>query len=263
MTNAISRITWPRSSFVGFDRIWNELDTALTTSVDNTNVFPRHNIVKTDEDTGQTIIAGMGELHLEVGLQLVQPLLLLWRTIVDSVRGHSVDHTVGSLGRSILLLAIPMGRYASAEDVGWAVRFLAAPEAGYITGQTLIVATEPHIIHQMQLAIPDKQFIGAPGADGNCNCNICPYMALNTMEKLYVALRDLSPQQWKSGIAAWLVSFNWALAAVLFLAVLPGAFARLDPGGESYYEKADEAAAAGEEGAKAGPSAAARPAWSW
>ncbi len=62
------------------------------------------------------------------------------------------------------------------------------------TGGTLIVATEPHIIHQMQLAVPDKTFIGAPGADGNCNCNICPYMALNTMEKLYVALRDLSPQ---------------------------------------------------------------------
>ena len=61
-------------------------------------------------------------------------------------------------------------------------------------GQTLIVATEPHIIHQMALAMPEKQFIGAPGADGNCNCNICPYMALNTMEKLYVALRDLQPR---------------------------------------------------------------------
>ena len=61
-------------------------------------------------------------------------------------------------------------------------------------GQTLIVATEPHIIHQMELALPGKTFIGAPGADGNCNCNICPYMALNTMEKLYLALRDLSPR---------------------------------------------------------------------
>lgn len=61
-------------------------------------------------------------------------------------------------------------------------------------GDTLIVATEPHIIHQMQLAIPDKTFIGAPGADGNCNCNICPYMALNNLEKLYIALRDLSPR---------------------------------------------------------------------
>ena len=61
-------------------------------------------------------------------------------------------------------------------------------------GNTLIVATEPHIIHQMEKAVPDKVFIGAPGADGNCNCNICPYMALNTMEKLYVALRDLQPR---------------------------------------------------------------------
>ncbi|MXO73221.1 quinolinate synthase NadA [Alteraurantiacibacter buctensis] len=61
-------------------------------------------------------------------------------------------------------------------------------------GQTLIVATEPHIIHQMEKALPEKTFIGAPGADGNCNCNICPYMALNTLEKLYTALRDLMPR---------------------------------------------------------------------
>lgn len=61
-------------------------------------------------------------------------------------------------------------------------------------GDTLIVATEPHIIHQMEKALPGKNFIGAPGADGNCNCNICPYMALNTMEKLYLALRDLTPR---------------------------------------------------------------------
>lgn len=61
-------------------------------------------------------------------------------------------------------------------------------------GDTLIVATEPHIIHQMEKAEPTKTFIGAPGADGNCACNICPYMALNTMEKLYLALRDLQPQ---------------------------------------------------------------------
>ena len=63
-----------------------------------------------------------------------------------------------------------------------------------LTGDTLIVATEPHIIHQMEKAEPSKKFIGAPGADGNCACNICPYMALNTLEKLYFALRDLQPQ---------------------------------------------------------------------
>jgi 3-oxoacyl-[acyl-carrier protein] reductase len=38
-----------------------------------------------------------------------------------------------------MLAAIPMGRYATAEEVGWAVRFLASREAAYITGQTLIV----------------------------------------------------------------------------------------------------------------------------
>ena len=61
-------------------------------------------------------------------------------------------------------------------------------------GDTLIVATEPHIMHQMEKALPEKTFIGAPGADGNCNCNICPYMALNTLEKLYLALRDREPR---------------------------------------------------------------------
>jgi quinolinate synthase len=59
---------------------------------------------------------------------------------------------------------------------------------------TILVATEPHIIHQMQKAAPNKTFIGVPGGDGACNCNMCPYMALNTLEKLYVALRDLEPR---------------------------------------------------------------------
>src|SRR3546814_15484895 len=60
-------------------------------------------------------------------------------------------------------------------------------------GDTLIVATEPHIIHHMEKALPAKKFIGAPGAEGNCNCNICPYIATNTIEELSLALRDLAP----------------------------------------------------------------------
>ena len=60
--------------------------------------------------------------------------------------------------------------------------------------ETILVATEPHIIHQMEKAAPDKTFIGVPGGDGNCNCNMCPYMALNTLEKLYLALGDLEPR---------------------------------------------------------------------
>ena len=60
--------------------------------------------------------------------------------------------------------------------------------------EKFLVATEPGILHQMQKNAPDKTFIGAPGADGNCNCNQCPYMALNTMEKLYNCLNTLGPE---------------------------------------------------------------------
>ena len=56
-----------------------------------------------------------------------------------------------------------------------------------------IVVTEPGIIHQMEKAAPTKTFIPAP-PNGNCACNECPFMRLNTLEKLYVALRDLSPE---------------------------------------------------------------------
>lgn len=59
---------------------------------------------------------------------------------------------------------------------------------------TILVATEPHIIHQMRKAAPQKTFIGVPGGDGNCNCNMCPYMALNTLEKLHAALSELEPR---------------------------------------------------------------------
>lgn len=62
------------------------------------------------------------------------------------------------------------------------------------TAETYIVATEPGIIHQMEKASPEKTFIGAPGADGNCSCNTCPYMALNTMEKLYLCLNNEGPE---------------------------------------------------------------------
>lgn len=56
-----------------------------------------------------------------------------------------------------------------------------------------IVATEPGILHQMEKKAPDKTFIPAP-PEGNCACNECPFMRLNTMQKLYACLRDLSPR---------------------------------------------------------------------
>jgi len=58
---------------------------------------------------------------------------------------------------------------------------------------TFIVATEPGIIHQMQKYAPEKTFIPAPPMN-QCACNECPYMRLNTLEKLYLAMRDRSPE---------------------------------------------------------------------
>jgi quinolinate synthase len=57
----------------------------------------------------------------------------------------------------------------------------------------LIVATEPGILHQMQKACPEKTFIPAP-PEANCACNECPHMKKNTLEKVYLSLRDLSPR---------------------------------------------------------------------
>lgn len=56
-----------------------------------------------------------------------------------------------------------------------------------------IVATEPGIIHQMLLKNPHKKFIPAP-PENSCNCNECPYMKLNTLEKLYLCMRDRKPE---------------------------------------------------------------------
>jgi quinolinate synthase len=56
-----------------------------------------------------------------------------------------------------------------------------------------IVATESGILHQMELACPDKLFISAPG-EGGCSCSDCPHMKLNTLEKLYLCMRDRRPE---------------------------------------------------------------------
>ena len=56
-----------------------------------------------------------------------------------------------------------------------------------------IVATESGIIHQMEKQVPKKHFIPAP-PEANCACNECPYMRLNTLEKLYLAMKNKTPE---------------------------------------------------------------------
>jgi quinolinate synthase len=58
--------------------------------------------------------------------------------------------------------------------------------------KAFIVATESGILHQMKKASPGKLFIPAP-PDNGCSCNECPYMRLNTLEKVYLCMRDMTP----------------------------------------------------------------------
>jgi len=59
---------------------------------------------------------------------------------------------------------------------------------------TLIIATEDGVFHQIHQRAPNKELIQAPGMDESCACNQCPYMRLNTLEKVYLCLRDLGPE---------------------------------------------------------------------
>lgn len=65
---------------------------------------------------------------------------------------------------------------------------------------TYLVVTEPGIIHKMQEAAPDAIFLMAPASvtgseDGSCtSCNTCPHMKRNTLEKLYLCMKNRSPE---------------------------------------------------------------------
>ncbi len=81
---------------------------------------------------------------------------------------------------------------AQADFIGSTSQLLAFTQKSDAT--TFIVATEPGILHQMERANPAKSYLPLPGEDESCNCNACPYMRLNTLEKIYLALRDLQPR---------------------------------------------------------------------
>jgi quinolinate synthase len=61
------------------------------------------------------------------------------------------------------------------------------------TANEFIVGTESGIIHQMKISSPEKIFIPAP-PETNCACNDCPYMKLNTLEKLYLCMEYETPE---------------------------------------------------------------------
>lgn len=60
---------------------------------------------------------------------------------------------------------------------------------------TFIVATEAGILHQLSKEVPNKTLIPAPSNEDNtCACSECAYMKMNTLEKLFLCLRDESPE---------------------------------------------------------------------
>ncbi len=65
---------------------------------------------------------------------------------------------------------------------------------GTSNAKRFIVATESGILHQMQKSFPNKELIPAPPIDSTCGCNNCNYMKLNTMEKIYLALKYEWPE---------------------------------------------------------------------
>lgn len=56
----------------------------------------------------------------------------------------------------------------------------------------IIVVTEANMLHRLRRDVPGKNLI--PGPTERCACAECRYMKMNTMEKLYLCLRDLSPE---------------------------------------------------------------------
>ena len=78
-----------------------------------------------------------------------------------------------------------------ADVIGSTSRLLAEVKTN--PAREFIVATENGILHQMQKARPDALLLQAP-AQGSCACNECPYMKLNTLEKVAHALETLTPE---------------------------------------------------------------------
>lgn len=85
--------------------------------------------------------------------------------------------------RPLQLIADKVGSTAALLD------FAAADDA-----KEYIVVTESGILFEMRNKCPEKSFLAAPAEDSECQCNECDYMKLNTLEKVYEALRDEKPE---------------------------------------------------------------------
>jgi quinolinate synthase len=157
------------------------------------------NAVKMLEALGDTPVVFGPDRHLGrwIARQANRPDLILWP-------GTCVVHEQFSARRLVQLKVVhPDAEVLAHPECDQAVldeADLIASTTGIIKravespAKTLIIATEDGVFHQIQRQAPDKTLIQAPGIDESCACNRCPYMRLNTLEKLYRCLRDLEPE---------------------------------------------------------------------
>jgi quinolinate synthase len=121
--------------------------------------------------------------------------MVLWQGSCIVHETFSVRKLVGIKERhpQALIIAHPEceeGLLAMADYIGSTTALLKYAVSS--PAKEIIVVTESGILHQMQKQAPDKTFIPAP-PDANCACNECPFMKMNTLEKVYLSLRDLQP----------------------------------------------------------------------
>lgn len=90
--NAITR-TWPHSTFVGFDRIWNDLDRYFLTGAESAHAFPRHNVIKSDDENYQIELALAGYSRDDLTIEVKDGILI--------VAGEKSDADVNYLHKGI------------------------------------------------------------------------------------------------------------------------------------------------------------------
>jgi quinolinate synthase len=122
--------------------------------------------------------------------------MVLWHGVCDVHEQFSRETIAEMQARypEAKLLAHPECEEAileRADHIGSTTSIIKAAVTG--DARQYLVATEAGVIHQMEKQAPGKEYIPIPTRTG-CACNLCPYMRLNTLEKVHQALKNLEPE---------------------------------------------------------------------
>ena len=139
---------------------------------------PDHNLGEyINSVTGRNMLLWNGACHVHDRFSLEK--------IVEMKREHPGAKVLvhPECRRPLQLIADKVGSTAALLD------FARTDEA-----QEFIVVTESGILFEMRNKCPEKTFLAAPAEDAECQCNECDYMKMNTLRKVYEALRDERPE---------------------------------------------------------------------